>query len=268
MWAPLVMDFFKPVTWITGAEEIDMPLGASLLSHCPQTSIRILAIVAFCLAVGCGGKPEEPSPEPAAAPPKAATEPAKPDPRPVIVTFGDSLSAGFGVDAGLAYPDFLQKELDAAGYSYRVINESLSGDTSSGGVSRVSMVLAHKPAIVILELGANDGLRGIPVASTRDNLDQLITEIKNAGAKVLLVGITLPRNYGMDYIRDFDRTFPSLAKKHDIALLPFMLESVALDPRLMQKDALHPTAEGNRKVAGNIMKALQPLLDKKPQSRP
>jgi acyl-CoA thioesterase-1 len=221
--------------------------------------------MAICFTIGCGSKPEEPASEPSPAPPKAAAEPAKPDPRPVIVTFGDSLSAGFGVDAGLAYPDFLQKELDAAGYSYRVVNESLSGDTSSGGVSRVAMVLAHKPSVVILELGANDGLRGIPVASTRDNLDQMITEIKNAGAKVLLVGITLPRNYGMDYIREFDRTFPSLAKKHNVPLLPFLLESVALNPNLMQKDALHPTAEGNRLVAGNVMKALKPLLDKKPQ---
>jgi len=226
-----------------------------------------MLITAMVVAIGCGGKPDESAVEPTPSPaPKA--EAAKLDSRPVIVTFGDSLSAGFGVDAGLAYPDFLQKELDAAGYSYRVINESLSGDTSSGGVSRLDLVLAHKPAVVILELGANDGLRGIPVASTRDNLDQMITAIKAAGAKVLLVGITLPRNYGMDYIREFDRTFPGLAKKHDVALLPFLLESVALNPQLMQKDALHPTGEGNRIVAGNVMKVLKPLLDKKSQGRP
>jgi acyl-CoA thioesterase-1 len=224
---------------------------------------RAMAVATVCLTMAsCGGKPEEPEPAPRSAAPKAA-EPVKADARPVIVTFGDSLSAGFGVDAGLAYPDFLQKELDSAGYSYRVVNESLSGDTSSGGVSRVASVLVHKPVIVILELGANDGLRGIPVASTRENLDQIITELTKAGAKVLLLGITLPRNYGMDYIKQFDRTFPELAKKHNARLLPFMLENVALNPNLMQRDALHPTAEGNRVVAGNVMKALQPLLDKK-----
>ena len=216
-----------------------------------------------CLgAVKCGGKPQEPPQEAAPVAPKAA-EPAKPDSRPVIVTFGDSLSAGFGVDTGLAYPDFLQKELDTAGYSYRVVNESLSGDTSSGGVSRIGSVLAHHPAIVILELGANDGLRGIPVASTRDNLDQIIIALTKAGAKVLLLGITLPRNYGMDYIKEFDRTFPELSRKHKIHLLPFMLEGVALNPNLMQRDALHPTAEGNRMVASNVIRALQPLLEKK-----
>jgi acyl-CoA thioesterase-1 len=226
--------------------------------------LQALAFATLCLSTaGCGGKPEQAEPPPKSDAAPKAVEPAKPDARPVIVTFGDSLSAGFGVDPGLSYPDFLQKELDAEGYSYRVINESLSGDTSSGGVSRIASVLAHKPVIVILELGANDGLRGIPVASTRENLDQIMTEVQKAGAKVLLLGITLPRNYGMDYIKQFDRTFPELAKKHNARLLPFMLENVALNPNLMQRDALHPTGEGNRIVASNVMKALKPLLDKK-----
>lgn len=176
------------------------------------------------------------------------------------MAFGDSLTAGFGVGPGLSYPDFLQKELDAAGYSYRVVNEGISGDTTSGGVARVSLVLSHKPSIVILALGANDGLRGIPVARTRENLDQMMAEITQAGARILLAGITLPRNYGPDYIGQFDRIYPELAAKHKTALLPFLLEGVALNPKLMLPDALHPNANGNRAVAANVMKAVRPLL--------
>jgi acyl-CoA thioesterase-1 len=185
------------------------------------------------------------------------------DGRPVIVAFGDSLSAGFGVDPGLSYPDFLQQEFDDVNERYRVVNEGISGDTSSGGVSRIAGVLAHKPRIVIVELGANDGLRGIPVEKTRENLDLILTGLKEGGAKILLAGITLPRNYGQDYIRQFDAIYPALARKHAVPLLPFLLEGVALHRNLMQKDALHPTAEGNRIVAANVKKALQPLLDQR-----
>lgn len=207
--------------------------------------------------IGC--KKEEA--EPLKPAPALVTDQAT-DSKPVIVTFGDSLSAGFGVDAGLSYPDFLQKELDDAGFAYRVRNEGISGDTSGGGAERLARVLQAKPAVVILELGANDGLRGIPVAKTRENLDRMVAQIKTSGAQLLLVGITLPRNYGADYIREFDRIYPDLAKKYNVARLPFLLEGVALNPKLMQPDALHPTAEGNEIVARNVMKALTPLLKK------
>lgn len=207
-----------------------------------------------------GCKKEEPAALGPAPPPPVLAEQS--GGMPVIVAFGDSLSAGFGVEAGLSYPDYLQKELDAAGYKYKVANEGISGDTSSGGVDRVATVLAHKPAVVILELGANDGLRGIPVDKTRANLDRILTELRQAGVKVLLAGITLPRNYGPDYIREFDKIYPELARKHSVPLLPFLLEGVATNPKLMQKDALHPTAEGNRIVAGNVTKALGSLLNK------
>ncbi|MCZ2149326.1 MAG: arylesterase [Bryobacterales bacterium] len=209
---------------------------------------------------GCG-KEAPPAEQPKAPPPPPRTTAA--DDRPVIVAFGDSLTAGFGVDAGLSFPDYLQKELDAAGYRYRVVNEGVSGDTSSGGVERIRTVLAGKPRIVILELGANDGLRGIPVAKTRANLDLIITELRKAGVKVLLAGITLPRNYGPDYIKEFDRIYPEIARKHRVPLLPFLLDGVALHPDLMQKDGLHPLAPGNRIVAGNVMKALRPLLERR-----
>ncbi|MBL8175616.1 MAG: arylesterase [Bryobacterales bacterium] len=222
----------------------------------------ILLLAFFGPLFSCGGPAKDEVRHPSPSPPPAAQQSAPADTRPVIVAFGDSLSAGYGLEPGLSYPDFLQKNLDAAGYSYRIVNEGISGDTSSGGLERVPSVLAHKPAIVILELGANDGLRGIPVAQTRDNLDQILTQLKASGASVLLAGITLPRNYGELYIRDFDRIYPGLAAKHGVPRLPFLLEGVVLNPKLMQRDALHPTAEGCRIVARNVFTALQPLLKK------
>lgn len=184
------------------------------------------------------------------------------DTRPVIVAFGDSLTAGYGLDPGLSYPDFLQKLLDAQGYRYRVVNLGISGDTTSGGVSRLSSALALKPRIVILALGANDGLRGLPLSATRANLDRMIAEFRNHGAAVLLAGITLPRNYGPDYIKTFDAIYPDLAKKYKIPLMPFLLEGVATDARLMQPDRLHPTSEGTKKVAEAVFRYLRPLLRK------
>ncbi len=180
--------------------------------------------------------------------------------RPVIVAFGDSLTAGFGVDPGNSYPDFLQKLLDSRGYRYRVVNAGLSGDTSDGGVARLDSVLALKPRIVIVELGANDGLRGLPVSSTRANLDEIVGRLKRAGARVVLAGMTLPRNYGAAYIRAFEQVFKDVAKKYSVALIPFLLAGVAEDGRYMQPDRLHPTVEGNRRVAANVFTALEPLL--------
>ncbi len=200
-------------------------------------------------------------PAPVEAPvPKKET---KRDDRPVIVAFGDSLSAGYGLEAGEAYPDYLQKALEAKGYRYRVVNQGVSGDTTSGGVERIPQALAEKPAIVILELGGNDGLRGLPVALSKANLDRMILEFKAAGAKVVLAGITLPRNYGPDYIRDFEQMYPALATKHKIPRIPFFLEGVATVPALMQQDQIHPTVEGCKMVANRVvMPVLEPLLRK------
>ena len=192
----------------------------------------------------------------------ALLAPAK-DLRPVIVCFGDSLTAGFGADPGQSYPDWLQKDIDKRGFRYRVVNLGISGDTTSGGVSRVDSAVALKPAIVILELGANDGLRGLPLSMTRNNLDEMITSFRKAGAKVVLAGITLPRNYGPDYIRDFEKVYSDLAAKYKLPFVPFLLEGVATVPALMQGDRLHPTGEGNRRVAETVMRrALLPLLGK------
>lgn len=182
------------------------------------------------------------------------------DPRPVIVCFGDSLTAGFGVDAGLSYPDFLQKRIDQKGYQFRVVNLGISGDTTSGGLSRIQTAIALKPAITILELGGNDGLRGVPLRATRDNMEKMIQALLAAGSKVVIAGMTLPPNYGPDYIREFEQIYVSLARKYKLPRIPFLLEGVALNRELMQADGIHANAKGNEKVADNVMRTLEPLL--------
>jgi acyl-CoA thioesterase I len=183
-----------------------------------------------------------------------------PDSRPVIVAFGDSLTAGFGADPGKSYPDFLQQDLDQRGEHYRFVNAGISGETTSDAVERLSTIIALKPAVAIVEFGANDGLRGLPNATTRANLDQIIKTLKGAGIQVLLAGMTLPPNYGPDYIHDFERIFTELAAQDKVARIPFLLAGVAGTPRYMQGDGLHPTAEGYRMVAATVMRYLTPLL--------
>jgi len=194
------------------------------------------------------------------AAPSPAPEAKSSDTRPVMVAFGDSLTAGFGADPGESYPDFLQKELDRRGARYRVANAGVSGDTTTDGLERVQTVIALKPAIVILEFGGNDGLRGLPVSTTRANFEQIIVALQKAGAKVVLAGMTLPPNYGPDYIRSFEAVYKDLAKQYHLPLIPFLLRGVGGNPALMQRDGLHPTGEGNRTVAKNVMETLAPLL--------
>ena len=182
------------------------------------------------------------------------------DARPVIVAFGDSLTAGYGVEAGYSYPDFLQKELDRGGFKYRVLNAGVSGDTTSGGLARVGMVVAAKPAIVILGLGGNDGLRGLPLASTRANLDQMIVKLRQSGARIVLAGITLPPNYGPDYIKQFENIYKDLAAKYKLPFIPFLLQGVAGVQGMMQGDGIHPTRKGNEVVAKLVLRSLKPLL--------
>lgn len=194
--------------------------------------------------------------EPADAAPPAATR----DARPLIACFGDSLTAGLGLDPAQSYPALLQHEVDSHGYHYRIANMGVSGDTTQDGLARMGMVLAEKPAILILEFGANDGLRGQPVPHIQDNLAQMIESFQKAGTQVLLAGITLPPNYGPDYIHRFDAMFRSLASKYKVPLIPFLLVNVAGHPNLMQRDGLHPNAEGERIVVETVWKALQPML--------
>jgi acyl-CoA thioesterase-1 len=185
------------------------------------------------------------------------------DRRPVIACYGDSLTAGFGLDPGLSYPDLLQKEIDRRGMHYHVENLGVSGDTSQDGLARLPMVLALKPAFVVLEFGANDGLRGQPLSHTEANLAQIIEPLKQSGAHVVLAGITLPPNYGPEYIQRFDAMYKRLAAKYKLTYIPFLLEGVAGNPRLMQRDGLHPNAAGTKIVVQTVMKRLAPGLRRK-----
>ena len=215
------------------------------------------------IAVLCGCR-QEPEPQPSGLPkePAPAAAPAA-DNRPAIVCFGDSLTAGFGVDPGKSYPDLLQTILDGAGYHYRVVNLGISGDTTEDGLARLPLVLAEMPRFVVLEFGANDGLRGQPVSHAAANLAQMIETLKKQNVTTVLAGITLPPNYGPDYIAKFTAMYPDLARKYKLPLIPFLLEGAAGHAGLMQQDGLHPNVEGTRLVAGNVARVLEPLLEKK-----
>ncbi len=173
------------------------------------------------------------------------------------------MTAGYGVEPGLSYPDYLQKLVDAKGYKYRVVNLGVSGDTTSGGVSRISNAVNLKPAVTILELGGNDGLRGVPLKATRANLESMTKSLLAAGSKVVIAGMTLPPNYGPDYIHEFEQIFVQLAVKYKLPRVKFLLEGVALDRSLMQRDGIHANAKGNEKVAATVMATLEPLLRKR-----
>ena len=199
---------------------------------------------------------ESPAPEPAPQPTPAN------DHRPVIVCFGDSLTEGHGAEYGKSYPDYLQSDLDARGYHYRVVNEGISGNTTKDGLERVDQILALKPAIVVVEFGGNDGLRGLRIEDTRANLDKIVATLKSSGTKVALAGITLPPDYGPDYIQQFNQTYALIAKKYNVPLLPFLLKGVFGVDGMMQRDNTHATAAGNKIVASNVVPLILPLLKK------
>ncbi len=178
-----------------------------------------------------------------------------------MLVFGDSLSAGYGIAVQQSWPALLAERLQREKLPYRVINASISGATTAGGRTRLPTVLKHhRPAVVILALGANDGLRGLPVTESRANLAQMARAAKAAGARVLLVGMQLPPNYGPSYTRDFAALFSTVAKQEKTALLPFLLEPIALDDAAFQADRLHPTAAAQPKILDHVWKSLKPLL--------
>jgi acyl-CoA thioesterase I len=202
---------------------------------------------------------DQPADDPRPAP---SATPVASDHRKVLVVFGDSISAGFGLPAGQSFPDDLQKKLDAAGDRWRVVNLGISGDTTEGGVSRIDSATSLNPSIVILELGGNDGLRGLPLAATQANLEKMIVAFQQAGARVVLAGMTLPPNYGPDYIHGFEKIYKDLATEHKLVLIPFLLSDIVTrDMRYMQADGIHPTAQGADLVAGTVLRALKPILN-------
>jgi acyl-CoA thioesterase-1 len=196
------------------------------------------------------------------APSKAASKATPADHRPLLVCFGDSLTAGAGVGPGESYPDYLQSALDQRHIHYRVDNQGISGNTTKDGLQRLPGILALHPAVVLVEFGGNDGLRGLPIADTRANLDRIVVILQRARIKVALAGITLPPDYGPDYIRQFNQTYTLLAKKYRVPMLPFLLQNVYGVPGMMQPDRTHATAAGNQIVARNLLPLLLPLLKK------
>ena len=206
--------------------------------------VRRAVLVAFCLLLVAG--------------PLHAAD------RPEIVCFGDSITAGHGLPEGQAYPDYLEKNLDAHGYHYKVVNKGTSGATTKDALAELPFVLRLHPAVVIVEFGGNDGLRGLPVGDTRSNLDQVLTGLERAHVKILLAGITLPPDYGQDYIRSFDQIYRDLAARHHVALVPMLYVNLVNVPGTIQSDGIHPSAKGSKIIAETLMLVLKPMLRKDP----
>jgi acyl-CoA thioesterase-1 len=203
---------------------------------------RVIGVLLFCLFV--------------ASPSAWASERER-----TILVFGDSLSAAYGLRAGEGWVTLLEKRL--AGKGYRVVNASVSGETTSGGRARLPRALEqHRPQIVILELGGNDGLRGLPVATAEANLADMIQRVRAAGARLLLLGIRIPPNYGAAYTKQLDAMYVQLAERNKVPFVPFFLEGVALDAGLMQADGVHPNAAGQPRLLDNVWKGLEPLLQR------
>ena len=179
---------------------------------------------------------------------------------PLIVAFGDSITSGFGLQPEAALPARLEAKLRAEGIAAKIVNAGYSGDTTADGVSRLAWSLADKPDLVILELGANDALRGIDPKTVRANLEAMIAKIQASGAKLLLLGMRAPPNWGEEYRRQFDAIYPELAKAHNLPLVPFFLEGVAMDPRLNQPDGLHPNEKGVAVIVDHIAPEVAKLL--------
>lgn len=225
--------------------------------------MRNLLIISFtflvALGFGCAAaKPGQNSSNRAA---KTVSTPKAVSDRPKIIAFGDSLTAGFGLAEKESYPYLLQEKLKADGFDYEVVNAGVSGDTSLGGLERADWVLEQDNAqILILELGANDLLRGVPVEKMKDNLDKIIRKAKAKNIKILLCGMLAPPTMGAQYQRDFLKAFPDLAAEHKVEFLPFLLDNVATVKELNQADGIHPNAEGEKIMTENVYKALRPML--------
>ncbi len=202
-------------------------------------------------------------PGPSAPPDRRATQPEAaraPSPRPRLVVLGDSLTAGLGLEKSDSYPAVLQRRIDAAGLGFEVVNAGVSGDTSAGGLNRLEWSLDGDVRVLIVALGGNDGLRGLPPAEMKKNIETIVKRAKARGLAVLLAGMETPTNMGPDYQRSFHDVFPAVAREQQVAFVPFLLEGVAGRPDLNQRDGIHPTAEGARVIADHLWPVLEPML--------
>ena len=226
-------------------------------------SFSIFILTAGLVLSACGGKKEKNAGaenEPQTTGDTVAAAPAAREKN--IIFFGNSLTAGYGLDHTEAFPALVQKKIDSLKLSYKVINAGLSGETTAGGKNRIDWILKQPVSIFVLELGGNDGLRGIPIPETRQNLQTIIDRVraKNPDVKIVLAGMQVPPNMGRKYATDFQQLFKELATKNNTALIPFLLEGVGGIPELNQPDGIHPTAAGHKIVAENVWAVLQGLL--------
>jgi acyl-CoA thioesterase I len=235
----------------------------------PMTSRPNALLLALTLAAFTGGcsRPDAPPasnrPVTDAAPVAArAAAPAPAETRPRIVFLGDSLTAGLGLDPEQSIPSLFQQQLDAEGYSYEVVNAGVSGDTSAGGLRRLDWSLDGPVQHLVVELGANDGLRGLPVADTKHNLEAVVSRAKARGITVVMTGMEAPPNYGQAYTSEFRKVFKDVAAEQHVAFVPFFLEGVAGDPALNQGDGIHPNPAGARIVNAMLWTSIKPLLEK------
>ena len=223
-----------------------------------------LALLIVCLAACASGPPAGDRGEfgrEAGAGHAAPVPAVAPGQRPRIVVLGDSLTAGYGLDLSQAYPTLLQEWIEAEGYPYEVVNAGVSGDTSAGGLRRLDWSLQGDVRVLIAALGANDGLRGLPVEALRRNLAEIVQRAQDRGIVVVIAGMEAPPNYGPVYTAGFRETFRELARLHDVRLVPFLLEGVAGNPTLNLADGMHPNPEGARIVAQTVWRTIEPLLD-------
>jgi acyl-CoA thioesterase I len=220
----------------------------------------VVCAAVVSLAVAACGSPETPAAAPAPGTPAAAPAATPATARPRIVILGDSLTAGLGLDPSEAYPARLQEKIDAEKLGYEVVAAGVSGDTSAGGLSRLDWALGDHPKILIVALGGNDALRGLPVAELKRNLSAIIERAQRRGITVVLAGMEAPPNFGRDYTTAFHQLYPDLAKQYGTALVPFLLQDVAGIEALNQRDGIHPSADGARTVANNVWAVLRPLL--------
>lgn len=239
-----------------------------ILAH----SFRSLTLVLLFLLTSCGNS-EKKKQQLEQENEKTETASKEVSDSKTILFFGNSLTAGYGLEEGEAFPELIQKKIDSLNLDYQVVNAGLSGETTAAGKNRLDWVLKQGVDIFVLELGANDGLRGIPLSETRENLQGIIDKVrtKNPQVKIILAGMQIPPNMGQDYTDRFRDIFPELAEKNDVYLIPFLLKDVAGIPELNQDDGIHPTAEGDKIVAENVWEVLKPVLmetDQKESEKP
>ncbi|MGB5361324.1 arylesterase [Eudoraea sp.] len=229
-----------------------------------QTLLKFRYFLVFLLLVACGGKSGQTSGNSSVTTDQTENNVAKTDNSKVIVCFGDSLTAGYGLDTKEAFPAVIQQIVDSLNLNYIVVNAGLSGETTASGRNRLDWVLNQKADVFILELGANDGLRGIPLHETRQNLQDIVDSVrkKNPDTVIILAGMQIPPNMGQEYTAEFRRIFPDLADKNETLIIPFLLDKVAGIPELNQEDGIHPTVEGQKIVANNVWEVLEPVLTK------